>query len=124
MTLQGGIGVTGIHLLKGRDNMNPVIGLDVAKGESQGQAFLDKGKPYGKSFSILHTNDGLDTFLQFLQQVETKTGQQPVIILESTGHYHTPITQFLEEQHYLYIIVNPILSYQAKKSSSLRKGCH
>jgi hypothetical protein len=29
--------------------MNPVIGLDIAKGKSQGQAFLDKGKPYDKS---------------------------------------------------------------------------
>jgi len=34
--------------------MNPVIGLDVSKGESQVQAFLDKGKPYRKSFSIKH----------------------------------------------------------------------
>ncbi|WP_180230166.1 hypothetical protein [Bacillus sp. AFS073361] len=36
--------------------MNPVIGLDVSKGESQVQAFLDKGKPYRKSFSIKHAN--------------------------------------------------------------------
>jgi len=26
--------------------MNPVVGLDVSNGESQVQAFLDKGKPY------------------------------------------------------------------------------
>lgn len=32
--------------------MNPVIGLDVAKGESEVQAFLDKDKPFGKSFSV------------------------------------------------------------------------
>ena len=32
--------------------MNPVVGLDVSKGESQVQAFLDKGKPYRKSFSM------------------------------------------------------------------------
>ena len=32
--------------------MNPVIGLDVSKGESQVQAFLDKGKPYRKSFKV------------------------------------------------------------------------
>jgi hypothetical protein len=32
--------------------MNPVIGLDVANGESQGKAFLDKGKPFGKDFRI------------------------------------------------------------------------
>lgn len=42
------------------------------------------------------------------------------VILESTGHYHAPIIQFLEKQNYLYIMVNPLLSYQAKKSS-LRK---
>ena len=40
--------------------------------------------------------------------------------MESTGHYQTPITQFLEEQNYLYIVINPLISYQAKKSS-LRK---
>ena len=27
--------------------MNPVIGLDVSKGQSQGQVFLDKGQPHG-----------------------------------------------------------------------------
>ncbi|MFS0891388.1 hypothetical protein [Peribacillus frigoritolerans] len=27
--------------------MNPVVSLDVAKGESQVQAFLDQSKPYG-----------------------------------------------------------------------------
>jgi hypothetical protein len=44
-----------------------------------------------------------------------------IIILEATGHYHAPVNEFLDEQNYLYIIVNPILSHQAKKSSSLRK---
>ncbi|MEC0274432.1 transposase [Peribacillus castrilensis] len=47
-------------------------------------------------------------------------GQMPMIILESTGHYHTPVIQFLGEQGVLYILLNPIISYQAKKSS-LRK---
>jgi len=101
--------------------MNPVVGLDIAKGESQGQAFLDKGKPYGKTFTIIHTREGLQAFLQFLKDLEARTQQQPVIILEATGHYHAPVTQFLDEQNYLYVVVNPILSYQAKKSSSLRK---
>lgn len=101
-------------------SMNPVIGLDVAKGESQAQAFLDKGKPYGKSFGIQHTREGLDTFLHFLKEVEKQTGHQPAVVLESTGHYHTPVIQFLEEHYYLFIVINPIISYQAKKAS-LRK---
>ncbi|MGE7687571.1 IS110 family transposase, partial [Peribacillus simplex] len=100
--------------------MNPVVGLDVAKEESQVQAFLDQSKPYGKSFSMKHTKEELDQFLDFLKEVEEVAGQMPMVILESTGHYHSPVIQYLEEQGILYILLNPIISYQAKKSS-LRK---
>jgi transposase len=100
--------------------MNPVVGLDVAKEESQVQAFLDQSKPYGKSFSMKHTKEELDQFLDFLKEIEEVTGQMPMVILESTGHYHSPVIQYLEEQGILYILLNPIISYQAKKSS-LRK---
>ncbi|ADC51991.1 transposase IS116/IS110/IS902 family protein (plasmid) [Alkalihalophilus pseudofirmus OF4] len=101
--------------------MNPVIGLDVSKGESQVQAFLDKGKPYRKSFSIKHNREGLETFLAFLQEVEQAAqGQPPSVVLESTGHYHLPVIQFLEDQKYVYIVINPLISHRAK-SSSLRK---
>ena len=76
--------------------MNPVIGLDVSKGESQVQAFLDKGKPYRKSFSIKHTLDGLDSLLEFLRDIEkVADGKQRSVILESTGQYHMPVIRFL-----------------------------
>ncbi|MFE4525511.1 IS110 family transposase [Cytobacillus firmus] len=101
--------------------MNPVIGLDVSKGESQVQAFLDKGKPYRKSFSIKHNTDGLGSLLEFLHEVESSAGgHQPTVVLESKGHYHFPVIQFLEEQCFVYIVVNPLISHRAK-SSSLRK---
>ncbi len=99
--------------------MDPVVGIDVAKGESEIQAFLDKGKPYGKSFSIKHNREELDGFVSFLGEIKSMTGQMPVI-LESTGHYHTPVIQCLEENDLLYILLNLIISHQAKKSS-LRK---
>lgn len=100
--------------------MNPVVGLDVAKGESQVQAFLDKSKPFGKSYSMKHTREDLDLFIGFLHEIEVMTGQMPMVILESTGHYHSPVIQCLEENEILYILLNPIISYQAKRSS-LRK---
>jgi transposase len=100
--------------------MNPVVGLDVSSGESEVQAFLDKGKPYSKSFKVSHTNESLEVVFHFLRKIENESGQKPTVILEATGHYHTPVIQFLEEHNYLYIMVNPLLSYQAKKSS-LRK---
>ncbi|WP_019244607.1 MULTISPECIES: IS110 family transposase, partial [Bacillus] len=100
--------------------MNPVIGLDVAKGESQVQAFLEKKKPYKKSFKVAHTLDGLQELHTFIKEVEELSGLQPPIVLESTGHYHLPVVQYFEKRGYLLIIVNPLISYKAK-SSSLRK---
>ncbi|MNI85666.1 hypothetical protein D3C73_1426810 [compost metagenome] len=43
--------------------MNPVIGLDISKGQSEGQAFLNKGQSYGKSFRFLHTQEGFEKLL-------------------------------------------------------------
>jgi transposase len=100
--------------------MNPVIGLDVAKGESQVQAFLDKKQPYKRSFQVAHTLEGLVSLLDFMREVEDVSGRRPPIVLESTGHYHTPVVQYFKDRGYLLIIVNPLISYRAK-SSSLRK---
>ena len=100
--------------------MNPVIGLDVSKGESQVQAFLDKGKPYLKSFKVSHTVEGLGLLEKFLDEVRRETGKKPPIVLEATGHYHSSVVQYLEDRGYLLIIINPLISYKAK-SSSLRK---
>lgn len=101
--------------------MNPVIGLDVSKGQSQGQVFLDKGQSYGKSFSFLHTQEGLHFLLNMIKEVSTLTGHSPTVILESTGHYQAAVVQFLEEHSIIFIVVNPLILNQAKKSSSLRK---
>lgn len=100
--------------------MNPVVGLDISKGESQVQAFLDKGKPFRKSFKVSHTLEGLSLLVEFLEVVQKETGQKPPVILEATGHYQTPVVQYLDERGYLLIIINPLISYKAK-SSSLRK---
>ncbi|WP_144475521.1 transposase, partial [Cytobacillus oceanisediminis] len=100
--------------------MNPVVGLDISKGESQVQAFVDKGKPFRKSFKVAHTLQGLESLVEFLEVVQKESGLKPPVILEATGHYQTSVVQYLEERGYLLIIINPLISYKAK-SSSLRK---
>jgi transposase len=100
--------------------MNPVVGLDVAKGESQVQAYLERKKPYKKSFKVKHDLDGLASLLDFIKEIEDISGERPPLVMESTGHYHTPVVQYFEDKGYLIIIVNPLISYKAK-SSSLRK---
>ncbi|WP_260871876.1 IS110 family transposase, partial [Bacillus sp. X1(2014)] len=74
--------------------------MDVSKGESQVQAFLDKGKPYRKSFKISHTIEGLDLLVEFLEVVKRETGNKPPIVLEATGHYHSSVVQYLEDRGY------------------------
>jgi transposase len=100
--------------------MNPVVGLDVSKGESQIQAFLDKGKPFRKSFKVSHTLEGLNLLVNFLEEIKRESGQKPPVILEATGHYQAPVVQYLEQRGYLLIVINPLISYKAK-GSSLRK---
>ncbi|MFS1515439.1 IS110 family transposase [Bacillus sp. SCS-151] len=101
--------------------MNPVVGLDVSKGESHVQAFLNKGKAYRKSFSVKHTLDGLNSLLDFLEEVtKVSGGLKPSVIFESTGSYHSPVVQFLDEQDYVYIMVNPLVSHRSR-STNLRK---
>lgn len=100
--------------------MDPVIGLDVAKGESQVQAFLARKQPFGKTFKFKHDTNGLRDFYVFYKEVKLNAEADPVDIFESTGHYHEPVLQYLEEKRITYYLVNPVVSYETKKSS-LRK---
>ncbi|AIG26140.1 transposase [Brevibacillus laterosporus LMG 15441] len=113
------VGVPG-KISERRLQINPVIGIDFSKGGSQAIAFISKGKPYGKTINFYHTKDGLEEFHRFLEQIETNHGTRPDVILEATGHYHLPITDFLEEHQYVVIVLNPLIS-QRSRSSSLRK---
>ena len=47
-------------------------------------------------------------------------GGRPPIVLESTGHYHTPVVQYFEDRGYLYDYRESTYIISAK-SSSLRK---
>jgi transposase len=100
--------------------MKPVIGLDISKTESHGQAFLDRGKPYGGVFCFTHTQQGLSTLLERIQTLQEKAQELPVVILEATGHYQSPVVQYLEEHRCPYIVINPLISNRLRKSN-LRK---
>ena len=97
--------------------MDPVIGLDVAKGESQVQAFLQRKETFKQSFKFTHDLPGLQTFYNFYQELEETSGQPPAVIFESTGHYHEPVLQFLENQDIAYYLINPVVSFEARKMS-------
>lgn len=67
--------------------MDPVFDLDVVKGESQVQAFLQRKETYQQSFKFTHDLPGFQSFHSFYQELEKVTDQPPAILFESTGHY-------------------------------------
>lgn len=85
-----------------------------------GIATILKSIPYGKTFKLKHDTNGLRDFYVFYEEVKLKAEANPVVIFESTGHYHEPVLRYLEERRITYYLVNPVISYQTKKSS-LRK---
>ncbi len=95
--------------------MDPVIGLDVSKGESQVQAFLARNQPFGKTFKFKHDINGLHDFYVFYKELKLNAEADPVVIFESTGHYHEPVLQYLEERRITYYLVNPVVLTKLKR---------
>lgn len=100
--------------------MGPVVGLDVSKGTSMLQAFTERNKPFGKTISIEHTEEGFKHLGGLLENLKELTGLEPNVVLEATGHYHRGLVAYLEREGYRHFIVNPLQSKRAK-GTKLRK---
>ncbi len=94
---------------------------DIAKGVSKAQIFLDRGRPHGRGFDIVHTADGLTALQDRLREVETLTGVRPVPIFESTGHYHRTLSGYFEDQGDAYVLLNPLIAHD--KPPEGQDGC-
>ncbi|MNW52920.1 Transposase [compost metagenome] len=100
--------------------MEPVVGLDVAKGVSVVQAFLGRNEPYGILESITHEESGFERLGELLDELKVLSGREPVIILEATGHYHRGLVSYLIREEYKHFIINPLQSKRAR-NTQLRK---
>lgn len=54
--------------------MEPVVGVDVAKGSSVVQAFRKRNEPYGKAVDIEHGTSGFEQFGEMLGIFKLKRG--------------------------------------------------
>lgn len=100
--------------------MEPVVGLDVSKGTSVAQAFTSRNEVAGKSKSIVHTEVGFEEFGAWIGELRQKTGKEPVVVLEATGHYHRGLAAYMERSGICHMVINPLQSKRAK-GSQLRK---
>ncbi|MGM0715543.1 MAG: IS110 family transposase, partial [Bacillota bacterium] len=100
--------------------MEPVVGLDVSKGSSVMQAFVKRNEAFGKAETIRHGKQGFERLREQLTELRERTGEDPVVILEATGHYHRGVVSFLLRNEFRHVIINPLQSKRAK-GTQLRK---
>jgi transposase len=86
----------------------PVIGIDVAKRQSQACLLGPDGNERVKELIFVHTLAGLRKLLALCWWAAKKFCHLPVVILEATGHYSRLISDFLRWHGFETYVVNPI----------------
>ncbi len=100
-------------------NAFPVAGVDVSKHFSD-ICILTPANEVFNRVKIYHDPTSMDRALGFLQCAEQQFAAKPVIVMESTSHYHLLLFQFFSDAGYEVIVVNPLQS-NALKNISVRK---
>ena len=87
----------------------PVAGVDVSKRFSDMCILSPSNKVFAKT-KIYHDLTSMQKSLEPLHQAESMFGAKPVIVMESTSHYHLLLCQFMRRAGYEVIVINPIQS--------------
>lgn len=86
----------------------PCVALDVSKGSSHYQGWINEDKKLGTPKKIEHNQEGFQEILAKAKELEGITNEKPIVVFEATGVYHRTLQHFLEENGMDYIIVSPI----------------
>ena len=97
----------------------PVAGVDVSKRFSD-MCVLGPNNEILSRIKVYHDLTSMERAAAELQQVCKVCGSAPVIVMESTSHYHLILFQFFRDAGYEVIVVNPIQS-GALKNINVRK---
>lgn len=96
-----------------------VAGIDVSKNFSD-MCILSETNEVLKELHFNHDEPGLSHAYEMLSKIEAANACKPIIIMESTGHYHRLPYYFFCNLGYECIVVNP-LQTNAIKNISIRK---
>ena len=96
--------------------MYNAVGIDASKLKSTITVIQPAGVVIRKPFDVLHTSDGLNTLVTYLQSLEGETRA----VIECTGRYHEPVVKKLSGAGIFISAVNPKL-IKVQKQNTLRK---
>lgn len=101
-------------------NYPPVAGIDVGKNFSE-MCILSPNNEICYRIKIFHnSSDSINQALSLLQKTEKDFAIRPVVVLESTGHYHKILFHYLSDAGFRVSIINPIQS-DSIKNIGIRK---
>jgi transposase len=99
---------------------NPALCIDVSKSSSFATGFLSNNKPYSKPFDFSHTPEGMKSALCCLKELQNSTCSKPDVVLEATGNFYKPVTQYFVNLGFSVYVLNP-LQTSIQKRKSIRK---
>ena len=101
-------------------NYPPVAGIDVGKNFSE-MCILSPSNEICHRIKIYHdSSDSIKKAVGLLQKAEKDFAIRPVVVLESTGHYHKILFHYLSDSGIEVSIINPIQS-DSIKNIGIRK---
>ena len=87
----------------------PVAGVDVSKRFS-GLCVLSPDNNVLLRQKIYHDMVSMKLAEKKLHEIELECGARPVVVMESTSHYHLILFQFFTDAGFEVVVVNPIQS--------------
>ena len=96
------------------------VGIDLAKFKHSAAVVGDDGKRLVRGFDFPNRRDGFEALLRRLESVGA-TGAEARVCLEATGHYGRNLVAFLEGHGYEVFEVNPLLTANWRRATSVRK---
>ena len=100
-------------------NPIPVAGIDVSKRFSD-LCILSPENQVFATTRIYHDQTSMNRAVGILHQAEAQYGQPPVIVMESTSHYHLVLHQYLSSAGFEVLVFNPLQSH-ALRNVNVRK---
>lgn len=94
---------------------SPCVAVDVSKGKSYYQGFIEIDKPASKATPIMHDLEGFKSVYELGQTLKEKYSDV-VYVFESTGIYHKALETFLMQHEEKCVILNPLEASKIRKT--------
>ena len=95
----------------------PCIAIDVSKGKSCYQCWINEEEKLTNPKFIEHSSIGFEEILEATKKLEKETNEKPIVVFESTGVYHKTLQCYLQIHNIDFIILSPLASAKVRKSN-------